>query len=96
MSVIIETSQGDLVIDLYVKTCPKACTNFLKLCKIKYYNNCLFHTIQRDFIALTGDPNGDGNGGDSIWGYYHSIFYHLKNTQNKWEKGIIRESSKIF
>ncbi len=33
MSVLIETSLGDLVIDLYVNDCPKACKNFLKLCK---------------------------------------------------------------
>ena len=30
MSVIIETSKGDLVVDLYVDDTPKAATNFLK------------------------------------------------------------------
>jgi cyclophilin family peptidyl-prolyl cis-trans isomerase len=30
MSVIIETSKGDLIVDLYVEDCPKAATNFLK------------------------------------------------------------------
>jgi hypothetical protein len=30
MSVILETSKGDIVIDLYVKDCPKACENFIK------------------------------------------------------------------
>jgi peptidyl-prolyl cis-trans isomerase-like 4 len=30
MSVILETSKGDLVVDLYVDECPKAATNFLK------------------------------------------------------------------
>ena len=33
MAVLIETSMGDLVIDLYVKECPNACKNFIKLCK---------------------------------------------------------------
>lgn len=33
MSVLIETSLGDIVIDLHVNDCPKACKNFLKLCK---------------------------------------------------------------
>jgi peptidyl-prolyl cis-trans isomerase-like 4 len=45
MSVLIETSLGDIVIDLYTKECPLACENFLKLCKIKYYNNCLFYEV---------------------------------------------------
>lgn len=33
MAVLIETSMGDLVIDLYVKECPLASKNFIKLCK---------------------------------------------------------------
>eukprot|EP00959_Pyramimonas_sp_CCMP1952_P071712 1497852-Pyramimonas_sp.AAC.1 len=67
MSVLIETSKGDLVLDLFVDECPTACKNFLKLCKIKYYNNCLFHNVQRNFMAQTGDPTGTGTGGDSIF-----------------------------
>lgn len=57
MSVLLITSLGDIVIDLYTKDCPKACINFIKLCKIKYYNNCLFHNIQKDYIAQCGDKN---------------------------------------
>ncbi|EFN52100.1 hypothetical protein CHLNCDRAFT_56335 [Chlorella variabilis] len=68
MSVIIETSKGDLVLDLYVDECPRAATNFLKLCKIKYYNNCLFYNVQRNFIAQSGDPTNTGKGGESVWG----------------------------
>jgi len=36
--------------------------------RIKYYNNCLFHNVQQNFIAQTGDPTGSGRGGDSIYG----------------------------
>jgi len=68
MSVILETSQGDITIDLFVEECPLTCKNFLKLCKIKYYNNCLFHNIQKDFIIQTGDPTNTGKGGESIYG----------------------------
>lgn len=68
MSVLIETSLGNIVIDLYVKECPRTCLNFLKLCKIKYYNNCLFYDIQKDFVAQTGDPDNTGRGGNSIYG----------------------------
>lgn len=35
---------------------------------MKYYNNCIFHNVQQNFIAQTGDPTGTGRGGDSIWG----------------------------
>ncbi|GFS45291.1 cyclophilin 59 [Actinidia rufa] len=38
---------------------------------IKYYNGCLFHTIQKDFTAQTGDPTGSGAGGDSIYKFLY-------------------------
>lgn len=44
MSVLLETSLGDIVIDLEVESCPKTCENFIKLCKIYYYNlNAFFN-----------------------------------------------------
>ncbi|KAJ5233399.1 uncharacterized protein N7469_005165 [Penicillium citrinum] len=72
MSAILETSLGDIVIDLLVDESPKACENFLKLCKIKYYNFSPVHTVQKGFTLQTGDPLGPGapesDGGSSIWG----------------------------
>lgn len=68
MAVVIETTIGDITVDLYLKERPRAALNFLKLCKLKYYNYNLFHTIQHGFIAQTGDPGGSGEGGSSIWG----------------------------
>ena len=67
MSVVIETTLGDLTVDLYIKERPKCCFNFLKLCRIKYYNCVLFHRIERDFIAQSGDPTGEGTGGCSVY-----------------------------
>lgn len=44
MSVLFETSLGDIVIDLETELCPKTCENFLKLCKVYYYNlNAFFN-----------------------------------------------------
>ncbi|XP_061390437.1 peptidyl-prolyl cis-trans isomerase sig-7 [Musca vetustissima] len=68
MSVVIETTIGDITVDLFVDERPVACLNFMKLCKLKYYNYNLFHTIEQGFIAQTGDPTGAGDGGSSIWG----------------------------
>lgn len=61
MSVLIETTLGDLVVDLNVDLCPKTCENFLKLCKLKFYNNCEFYKIEKDFIARTGRSKKYGN-----------------------------------
>ncbi|EEH36466.1 RNA binding protein [Paracoccidioides lutzii Pb01] len=72
MSVILETSLGDVVIDLLVDAAPKACENFLKLCKVKYYNFSPVYNVQKNFSFQTGDPIGpgskDSDGGSSIWG----------------------------
>ncbi|XP_058775116.1 peptidyl-prolyl cis-trans isomerase CYP59 isoform X2 [Vicia villosa] len=90
MSVLMVTSLGDLVIDLHTYKCPLTCKNFLKLCKIKYYNGCLFHTVQKDFTAQTGDPTGIGTAGDSIfkflygdqaWFFNDEIHIDLKHSK---------------
>lgn len=54
MAVVIETTVGDITVDLFLEERPRACLNFLKLCKLKYYNYNLFHTIENGFIAQTG------------------------------------------
>jgi peptidyl-prolyl cis-trans isomerase-like 4 len=68
MAVLLETSKGDIVVDLLCEDAPVASKNFLKLCKMKYYNNCLFHNVQKDFLVQTGDPTGTGRGGSSLNG----------------------------
>ncbi|GKT91342.1 LOW QUALITY PROTEIN: putative RNA recognition domain-containing protein [Colletotrichum tofieldiae] len=72
MSVLLETSSGDIVIDLLVDYAPKLCENFLKLCKVKYYNFSPVHSVQKNFSFQTGDPLGplskESDGGTSIWG----------------------------
>ncbi|KAF2228317.1 cyclophilin-like domain-containing protein [Elsinoe ampelina] len=72
MSVLLETSAGDITIDLFVDDAPKSCENFLKLCKIKYYNFSPVYNVQPNFSFQTGDPIGPdaqgSDGGSSIWG----------------------------
>jgi len=109
MSVIIETSLGNLTIDLLVDDCPITCKNFLKLCKIKYYNNCIFHNIQKNFIVQTGDPTSTGRGGQSVYGilfgeqaryFQDEIKPHLRHkaigTVSMANKGRDMNSSQFF
>lgn len=67
MSVLLETSFGDIVVDLFSDHSPKACTNFMKLCAIKYYNDCEFLRVEKGFIAQTGDPTNEGDGGECVF-----------------------------
>ena len=77
MSVLLETSYGDIVVDLFDKA-PTESLNFLKLCKLKYYNDCEFFRIEKGFVAQTGDPDNTGKGGMSIFsktkGPEHTFF----------------------
>ncbi|GAM88815.1 hypothetical protein ANO11243_068490 [Dothideomycetidae sp. 11243] len=47
---------------------PKAVENFTVHARNGYYNNLTFHRVIRKFMIQTGDPLGDGTGGESIWG----------------------------
>lgn len=45
MSVLLETTFGDLVLDLDVDGSPALCKNILKLAKARYYTNTLIYNI---------------------------------------------------
>ncbi|WAR09372.1 PPIL4-like protein [Mya arenaria] len=67
------------------------CKNFLKLCKIKYYNFCLFHSVQRNLVAQTGDPTGTGKGGESIYGLLYgeqAKYFDMENVPRMKHKTI--------
>ena len=82
MSVLIDTSVGEMVFDLYVDDCPRTCQNFLKLCQIKYYNNTLFYQIQPSFVAQGGDPTNTGRGGESIYGLLYGA--HARTFEHEY------------
>ena len=58
MSVTIHTSLGNLKLEVYCDTVPRAAGNFLALIASGYYNNCKFHKNIKGFIIQGGDPSG--------------------------------------
>ncbi|KXJ16664.1 peptidylprolyl isomerase domain and WD repeat-containing protein 1 [Exaiptasia diaphana] len=64
----IHTTMGDITAELFPKLCPKTIENFSTHSKNGYYNNHIFHRVIKQFMVQTGDPQGDGTGGESIWG----------------------------
>ncbi|KAJ3636318.1 hypothetical protein Zmor_008781 [Zophobas morio] len=86
MSVILETSKGNITVDLYTDVAPKACENFLKLCKIKYYNFSLFTEVQQGFIVKAGR---------SIWYEEDSSIWGLiEGKQKRYFKDEIKKEVK--
>lgn len=65
---VMKTSLGDIKIKLFPKEAPKAVENFSKLAQSGYYNNLIFHRVIDEFMIQSGDPKGNGTGGQSIWG----------------------------
>lgn len=63
----ITTNKGDITVKLFPKYAPLAVENFLTHAKEGYYNGLLFHRVINNFMVQTGDPKGDGTGGESIW-----------------------------
>lgn len=47
MAVMLETSRGDLVVDLFTEDCPQTTKNFLKLCKYALLRNPRETVFQR-------------------------------------------------
>ena len=69
-----------IIIGLFTKETPKTTENFLKICEGKFRSNYTgqqmhysatnFHRIIPKFMMQGGDfTNGDGTGGESIYGY---------------------------
>ncbi len=65
---IMHTSMGDISIRLFPEKTPKTFENFTTHAKNGYYDGLIFHRVIRDFMIQGGDPNGNGTGGESIWG----------------------------
>jgi cyclophilin family peptidyl-prolyl cis-trans isomerase len=65
---VLTTSMGVIKLRLFPGAAPKAVENFKGLITKGYYNGLTFHRIIKDFMIQSGDPKGDGSGGESIWG----------------------------
>jgi peptidylprolyl isomerase len=68
ISVILETSQGEVSLKLFPEVAPKACENFSTHAERGYYDGVIFHRVIKEFMIQGGDPDGTGMGGQSIWG----------------------------
>ena len=65
---ILRTSMGDIHFRLFGDLTPRTVENFCTHSRNGYYDGIIFHRIIKGFMIQTGDPLGDGTGGESIWG----------------------------
>jgi peptidyl-prolyl cis-trans isomerase B (cyclophilin B) len=59
----METSKGNLLIELYPDHAPGTVANFLKLINKQFYDGLTFHRVIANFMIQGGCPIGNGTGG---------------------------------
>ncbi len=59
----METTKGDVVIELFENEAPQTVGNFISLIDKGFYNGLKFHRVISGFMAQGGDPQGTGSGG---------------------------------
>lgn len=60
---VMETSQGDIRLDLFPDQAPVTVANFVNLARRGYYDGLKFHRVIDDFMIQGGCPQGTGTGG---------------------------------
>ncbi|MDQ6747214.1 MAG: peptidylprolyl isomerase [Candidatus Dormibacteraeota bacterium] len=59
----VDTSKGQVVMDLMPSLAPVTVNNFVNLARQGYYDGLSFHRYVADFVIQGGDPTGTGSGG---------------------------------
>ena len=79
-SVTLETTTGDIKIELFEKDMPVTAGNFRKLVESGFYDGIIFHRVIKDFMIQGGDPTGTGSGGP---GYSIKDEFGKNNKNNR-------------
>jgi peptidyl-prolyl cis-trans isomerase B (cyclophilin B) len=97
----IETTMGNVKIKLFPEYAPKAVENFVTHSEEGYYDGLIFHRVIKDFMVQGGDPNGDGTGGESIYGApfedeFSTNLYNLRGALSMANSGANTNGSQFF
>ncbi|MEH7156641.1 peptidylprolyl isomerase [Neobacillus drentensis] len=97
----METSMGNVKIKLFPEYAPKAVENFIKHSEEGYYDGLIFHRVIKDFMIQGGDPNGNGTGGESIYGTpfedeFSDHLYNLRGALSMANSGTNTNGSQFF
>jgi len=64
-TLLLETSQGDVVIEMHADVAPGHVERIKLLAREGFYDGVAFHRVIEGFMAQTGCPHGTGTGGSS-------------------------------
>lgn len=63
LTATIQTSKGNIELELTPDKTPVTVANFVNLAQHGFYNGVTFHRVINDFMIQGGDPTGTGAGG---------------------------------
>lgn len=94
--VLLQTTSGDILLELFAKQTPLASRNFLQLCLDGYYNGTIFHRLVPGFVVQGGDPTGTGNGGEAIYdgGLFEDEFHSRLKFNRRGLLGMANSGTK--
>ena len=78
--VVMETSKGNIEIELNSEKAPISVKNFLNYVDKKHYDGTVFHRVISNFMIQGGCPNGTGTGGP---GYQFKDEFHPELKHDK-------------
>lgn len=60
--VLLETTRGPILVELFEDSAPNTVANFIQLVESGFYDGNEFYQVIDNLLAMTGDPSGDGTG----------------------------------
>ena len=67
-TVVMQTSQGAITLELFKNDAPKTVENFLQLARAGFYDDTKFHRVIKGFMIQGGDPFTKDNTQKTRWG----------------------------
>lgn len=83
--VLLKTSKGDILLELYEDEAPNTVANYISLVEKGFYDGTKFHRVIAGFMAQGGDPKGNGTGGPD----YHIKCECVRKDHRNHERGVI-------
>jgi peptidyl-prolyl cis-trans isomerase SDCCAG10 len=84
--VILNTTHGPLIVELWCKECPLASTNFIQLCLEGYYDDSEFHRIVPDFCIQGGLEKDSQQNFKEYCIYEKGYFGYESHSRLKWSR----------
>ncbi len=84
--VLLETSRGPVLLELFENQAPNTVANFIMLVEDGFYDGSDFYQVIDDFIAMGGDPDGDGTGTS---GHFIADEYEKKDARKLFRGSLV-------